>query len=165
MKKINKVKTYVLILSTRFPVYHWSAGKETFFAEKLNDALSGNDIPFKKLHTIRANYELWAKRFKKIATGEAVLSIRIWIGKPYGKGSSMKEVALLTCENGIGIQKLKFKFDENHNRIALVDGVTLPSISELAHNDGLTYHEWISWFQNYNLEKPMAIIHFTDFLY
>lgn len=51
-------------------------------------------VGYLKRHTIRANYEFWAKRFEKIAAGEAVLSIREWVGKPYGKGSTQREIAL-----------------------------------------------------------------------
>ena len=32
-------------------------------------------------------------------------------------------------------------------------------------NDGLSLDDWFSWFNDYNLSKPMAIIHFTNFRY
>ena len=70
-----KIKTYVLMVSTKFPAYHFLNGEPTLFIEKI---ASGE-----KITSIRFNYELWRKRFEKINKGEAVLSVRSWEGKPY----------------------------------------------------------------------------------
>lgn len=119
-----------------------------------------------KLHTIRANYEFWAKRFEKIAAGEAVLSIRQWVGKPYGKGSTQREIARLTREDGIGLQRLDFP----HGTLstAWIDWgkrrLSCP-LEGLANNDGLSLADWREWFISYDLSKPMAIIHFTKYRY
>jgi len=118
-----------------------------------------------KLHTIRANYDLWAKRFQKIAAGEACLSIRQWVGKPYGKGSTQREIARLTREDGIGIQKLRVEKLWGCDRLLIGRlGYEVASI-DLANNDGLSLNDWREWFKGYDLTKPMAIIHFTPFRY
>lgn len=162
------MKTYYLTLSQVFPSTHPRAGKPTFFRDKLHAALTGNAGYWNKLHTIRANYDLWAKRFEKIAAGEAILSVREWVGKPYGKHSSMRELALLTREDGIAIQKLEFPFGtlnevviEDAKRVSVFRGIA----ETLARNDGLSPEDWGEWFKCYDLSKPMAIIHFTNFRY
>jgi len=162
------MKTYYLTLSQVFPSTHPRAGKPTFFRDKLHAALTDNADYWNKLHTIRANYEFWAKRFEKIEAGEAELSIREWVGKPYGKGSTQMEIVRLTKEDGIGLQKLEFEladksFGKYHPLID--DGKGVSSIEELAANDGLSLEDWKAWFCDYDLSKPMAIIHFTKFRY
>lgn len=164
------MKTYVLTLSEKFPSFHQKHGEPTKFAESLSATLldaSGWPSPDsrKKLHTIRANYEFWAKRFEKIAAGEAVLSIRQLVGKPYGKGSTQRELALLTRLDGIGIQKLEFA--GQHLCHPRIDGKSqaFGTYRKLATNDGLTEEDWLLWFRDYNLVRPMAIIHFTSMRY
>ncbi len=161
------MKTYYLTLSRVFPTTHPRAGEPTMFSKNAFRWPSVTDEPgtFYKIHTIRANYEFWRKRFEKIAAGEAVLSIREWVGKPYGKGSSMRELALLTHKDGICIQQLRIATDSDNRRYALIDGITLPSLRVLAHNDGLSLKDWESWFKGYDISKPMAIIHFTKYRY
>jgi hypothetical protein len=165
---MKEPSVYCLTLSQTFPTTHPRAGQPTFFFDKLNAAISGNLDYWNKLHTIRANYDFWAKRFQKIKAGEAVLSIREWVGTPYGKGSTQRELARLTRKDGIGIQKLEFEladksFGKYHPRIN--DGKGVSSIEELAKNDGLSLEDWKAWFKDYDLSKPMAIIHFTKFRY
>lgn len=161
--------TYYLTLSQVFPSTHSRAGEHTDFEAAFH---SGQPLPkertfckFKKLHTIRANYDFWAKRFEKIAAGEAVLSIRQWVGKPYGKGSTQREIARLTREDGIGLQQLRFTVDMDCQRVAIINGITLPSLRVLANNDGLSLEDWNDWFSGYDCSKPMAIIHFTNYRY
>lgn len=138
-----------------FPSTHPKAGQPTHFKENLRRS---------KLHTIRANYDYWAKRFEKIKTGEACLSVRQWVGKPYGEGSTQKEIARLTREDGIGIQKLEFKDIGNGFNAAVIDGKPWPR-EILASNDGLSLQDWRNWFRDYDFSKPMAIIQFTNFRY
>ena len=149
------MKTYCLTLSQAFPSTHPRAGQPTHFDENLR---------LSKLHTIRANYDYWAKRFEKIKTGEACLSVRQWVGKPYGKGSTQKELARLTREDGIGLQKLEFKDIGNGFNAAVIDGKPWPR-EILASNDGLSLQDWRNWFRDYDFSKPMAIIQFTNFRY
>ena len=168
MKKYHKeqedMKTYVLTLSQNFPVTHSKAGQPTFFKDKMHAAITHNDEYWNKLHTIRANYPLWKKRFEQINRGEACLSIRQWTGKPYA--SKQVEIARLTKEDGIGIQMLTFYNND-------IDQFNLPEINndhtwhleDIAENDGLDIFSWLDWFKDYDLSQPMAIIHFTKFRY
>lgn len=161
------MKTYYLTLSPKFPSTHARAGKETEFEAAFN---AGQDTPkgdtfakYRKLHTIRANYDFWAKRFEKIAAGEACLSIRQWVGKPYGKGSTQREIARLTREDGIGIQKLTIIGCATiHPKY--VDGHSV-TCKTLANNDGLDEADWRNWFERYDLTEPLAVIQFTKFRY
>lgn len=180
------MKTYVLTLSAAFPKTHSNRIYPTYFKERfllgqgcpdcvIPQDLSGENISncnscvracfLVKLHTIRANYPLWEKRIKEIQTGNAVLSIRQWSGKPYR--SKQVEIALLTAEDGVGIQKLSFDKDR--------DGVSSLKFFDingkyidweiLANNDGLSKEYWQEWIRGYDLSKPLAIIHFTNFRY
>lgn len=161
------MKTYVLMLSQFFPADHPKAGIHTGFQHKLQVALNGwKDHAFIKLHTIRANYSLWAKRFEQIERGEACLSIRQWRGKPYA--SKQVEIARLTKEDGIGLQK--FEVSTNYAGINnwqhfKIDDRGYMSINDIPNKDGLSREDWIDWFKHYDLSKPMAIIHFTKFRY
>lgn len=164
-----KIKTYVLTLSTVFPVGHSRAGSPTYFKEKVTakefpviiEHRHGHStiINGRKLHTIRANYPLWEARFTEIQRGEAVLSIRQWSCAPYR--SKQVEIARLSSEDGIGIQLLKLTDLTNPT---CINGrqVDLPS---LAFNDGLNYGDWQEWFKGYDLTQPLAIIHFTKYRY
>ena len=140
------MKTYILILSKVFPATHPRAGQPTGFFDKF---MAGQAYSRKgwlvspKLHTIRANYALWRKRFEKIDAGEACLSVREWMGAPYR--SKQREIARLTKEDGIGIQKLRIKpFQQHLNSVVYLQ----PFI-----------------FKDYDFSKPLAIIHFTKFRY
>lgn len=157
------MKTYVITLSRHFLANHKRAGEETHFKEKflLGQGLTDYDTPsMAKIHTIRANYPLWEKRIKEVQDGHAVLSIRQWTGKPYR--SKQVEIATLTAENGVGVQKLEFY----NNTLGLCHiGVVYQRKYELAYHDGLSFEDWEEWFKGYDLSKPMAIIHFTKFRY
>lgn len=155
------MKTYYLTLSKVFPSTHAKAGMNTCFEEKLR---------VYKLHTIRENYEFWKKRFEKIAAGEACLSIRQWVGKPYGKGSTQREIVRLTREDGIGIQELRIvkgKLKSRYIYLGFVDDEQgdFNFFQKLAANDGLSFNDWFDWIKGYDLSQPMAIIHFTSFRY
>ncbi len=155
------MNTYVITLSQVFPVTHCRAGEETGFKDKFLAAIGKQEGDWKKLHTIRANYELWKKRFEKIAQGKACLSVRQWTGKSYA--SKQVEIARLTREDGIGIQKMTVA------GCAVIHPMfadeTAVSAKELAHNDGLSSLDWNNWFSRYDLTEPLAIIHFTSFRY
>nr|WP_320989374.1 hypothetical protein [Bacteroides intestinalis] len=145
------MKTYVIILSEKFPTTHPRKGQETDFRRLF---LNGN-----KIHTIRANFPLWEKRIAQIQKGEAVLSVRQWTGKPYQ--SKQVEIARLTAEDGVGIQELKLT---DLSRPTTINGQRI-ELPLLAQNDGLSFNDWFNWFIGYDLSKPLAIIHFTKFRY
>lgn len=149
------MKTYVITLSHTFPKTHSKAGEPTYFPVLFRK---------KKIHTIRANYPFWARRFEQIEKGNACLSVRMWTGKPYR--SPQHELARLTKDDGIGIERLDFYHDRDRNILKfLTVGGAFPDIEDVAKNDGLTLEEWKEWFKNYNLDQPLAVIHFTNFRY
>lgn len=167
------MKTYYLTLSQTFPATHPRKGEPTGFRHKVTAAVNKWGDHQLKLHTIRANYPFWAKRFEQIAAGEAVLSVRQWSGKPYR--SKMIEICRLTKEDGIGIQKLYLTDEINLSgdygivehtwELCGIPGDSKVSCKQLAYNDGLSYEDWAAWFEKYDKSKPLAIIHFTSFRY
>ena len=166
---MEKKKTYVLTLSKHFLANHKRAGEETHFKEKflLGQGLTDYDTPsLAKLHTIRANYPLWEKRIKEVQEGRAVLSVRQWTGKPYH--SKQVEIAMLTAENGVGVQKLSFYKDKDGMaslKFFNINGKYIDRETLVANNDGLSKEDWQEWLRGYDLSKPIAIIHFTKFRY
>nr|WP_311460810.1 hypothetical protein [uncultured Prevotella sp.] len=151
------MKKYIITLSKVFLKQHIRAGEETGFKDSF---LKG-----KKVHTIRANYNLWEARIKEVQEGKAVLSIRQWSGLPYR--SKQDEITELSNEDGVGIQKLIFNKDSNGEFFLEdfdIDGKYI-DFDKLAANDGLLTEDWYRWFKKYDLSKPMAVIHFTSFRY
>lgn len=159
------MKTYVITLSKVFPVTHKRAGEPTEFKHKFIAAVNKWEDHWLKLHTIRANYPLWRKRFDDIEAGEAILSVRQWSGKPYC--SKQIELVRLTREDGIGIQKLEFTPDRDgmysFNMFDIDGRYSTKEI--LAQNDGLSLDDWTEWFRKYDLSQPLAVIEFTKFRY
>ena len=148
------MKTYVIILAQTFPKGHPDAGKPTGFGASVVQGL--------KIHTIRNNFDEWEKKIKEVQHGNAILSIRVWEGKPYR--SKQMELLRLDADTGIGIQKLH-SFDEEHAYFIGEKGNVLPmALQELANNDGLSVNQWKGWFED-NTHLPLAIIYFTDFRY
>ena len=155
--------TFVITLSRTFPKTHIHSWRETYFANLLSNGLNppedGLKICRHKIHTVRTNLPLWEKRISEIQSGNAVLSIREWTGKPYG--SPQKELARLTGSDGVGIQVLKL---ENLLDPTVIDGEKV-ELADLAAHDGLSFSDWYDWFRKADLTQPMAIIHFTNFRY
>ena len=174
--------TYVITVSRTFPATHPRRGEATGFTQKITSQ--------KKLHTIRANYSLWKKRFQKIEAGEACLSLRYWSGKPYR--SKQVEFLRLTREDGIGIQKIIMRREELPDRIlygaqVLEEGQHIWTgdirrpVDMYARNDGLTPEDFTAWFAptfekarkkyatladlSTAMEMEFAVIHFTKYRY
>lgn len=113
--------------------------------------------------------------------GEAVLSVRQWAGTPYR--SKQVELARLTAEDGVGIQKAvvsRSEWEEDDHKThycywATVEGKEI-RIDDIAKNDGFPDSvDYVMWFDP-DLEKQnpdkddwkhleLAIIHFTPFRY
>lgn len=141
------MKTYVLTVSQYFPATHPRKGETTGFIDKILDGI--------KIHTIRENFQLWKRRAEEINAGRAVLSVRVWSGKPYR--SSQVEVVEFSS---IGIQCL-----ERTELGWFIDGYDSDiTVITLAKNDGLNIHDFKDWFKG-KWETTKAIIHFTDFRY
>ena len=179
--KTKKIVRYRIPVSIEFPKTHALKGEKTWFQEKINlgimkmknqrfqvsaETPDGKNL-WPKLHTCRANFPIWEKRFEKISKGEAVLELYYWTGKPYN--SKTVTICQLGKDDGIGLQKLEYwsvahkfaaytKIDE-HIYISEIE------IETLAKNDGLSLDDFNEWFKSYDLSKPMAIIHFTPFRY
>lgn len=137
---------YVITLSKNFPATHIRKGEETKFAEQV--------LAQQKIHTVRANYDLWKKRFEKVEKGLACIVLRQWSEKPYR--SKQVDIITLTKENGIGLQKLEF----TQLGIFIDDIDSDLTYKELANNDGLSLQDYHAWFKNYPT-SPQAVIHFT----
>lgn len=168
------MKTYVLTVSKTFPVTHKQKGQPTYFPEKILKLLCPFNVQLceefgidliPKIHTIRANYDLWSKRIKEVQEGNAILSIRYWSGKPYN--SKQVEICQLDKDSGVGVQKISFGFAGMPfgNFSLFIDGDTYPTVIMVARNDGLSLEDFKAWFKGYDLSKAMAIIHFTKFRY
>jgi hypothetical protein len=152
--------TYVLTISETFPKTHKRAGQGTGFPLSIKH--------YEKIHTIRSNYALWKKRFEKIDKGLAILVLKVWVGKPYGKGSTQHSIFKYDNTWGIGIEKLEFHKNKDEIpciKYPLVNNYAEPNIETIAQNDGLSWPDFKEWFRTYDLDNELAIIHFTDFRY
>jgi hypothetical protein len=145
-----KIKTYVLTVSQVFPATHKRKGQPTGFPLAIKH--------YDKIHTIRGNYELWRKRFEEIHAGRAILSIRVWDGKPYN--SPQHEIFRYDNTHGIGVEKLE---DPTNSKFAPIEGKQI-DWQTVAKNDGLSFGDFCDWFK-VRTPDPMAVIHFTDFRY
>lgn len=143
------MKTYVLTVSKEFPTTHYKAGEQTCFIEKITKG--------EKIHTIRDNVELWAKRAIEINAGRAVLSVRVWSGKPYRS----KQIEMIEFTS-IGIQTIERTFLG-----FFINGYDSDVTTKiLAANDGLSSVDFEEWFKGkFKPDEPKVIIHFTDFRY
>lgn len=149
-----KKKTAVLMLSKQFMAGHSCAGEPTGFVDKIKAGT--------KLHTIRENYDYWAKKAEKINAGEMELSIRVWEGKPYN--SRQVEVARL---DKLGVQQMEACYGSTDAVPQIwIDGKEyLGDIEHIARNDGLSYEQWVNWFFQKSNTFEGVILQFTDFRY
>ena len=168
------MKTHVLMISRVFPKTHPRRGEPTNFAEKIRHGLSDNRgifletnrrlgmqkttiITNGKLHTIRENYDLWAKRADQINAGAFELSVREWSGEPYR--SKQREIIRL---NKISVQRVSVVSDNRRFYSTEVDGKPV-DLDLIAKNDGLAHNDFMGWFRKGLTDG--ALIHFTDFRY
>ena len=175
----DKMKTYILMLSESMLLTHPRSGEPTNFRQsfanarmcaKCQETMKGMCMGecvtgYRKRHTIRGNYEYWYKVFEEIEAGDACLSVRQWIGKPYR--SKQVELARLTCKDGIGLQKMEFKKVDNSMLPYVYTGESAVPVNEsvMAENDGLDIQDWRDWFRGVEEGEAMPIIHFTKFRY
>jgi hypothetical protein len=134
----------------------------------------------------------WTEKIKDVQEGKAVLVVYQWNGKPYSAdgctnrfvfGTDKTEVfidglmrtgkyedAIPVIDSGIGTQKLTFCYGAiNRTEVTtygyMRDVQKSINILDLAKNDGLSVEDFRAWFRNYDLSKPLVIIHFTKFRY
>lgn len=177
------------MVSRVFPKSHPRSGQLTNFVPKIL-SVCGSDVPYTaagqnlildqkayysnycfeqrfdpKRHTIRGNYDLWAKRAEKINRGEAVLSLRHWSGEPY----KSKQVEFMQLEK-IGVEKVKitnwrspeWEQEKRLWKTCIVDRVKPVTPATIAKNDGLSIEDFHAWFPK---DFDGVIIHFTPMLY
>lgn len=143
------MKTYVITVARMFPATHSKKGQPTNFIEAILNHI--------KLHTIRVNYQYWKPRIEEVIKGNAVLSVRVWTGRPYR--STPKQVFELTGKNAIGISLI-----EQTQEGWFVDGqLTDLTTEKVAENDGLSLEDFEEWFKG--KAGPMALIYFGPFRY
>ena len=150
----KKVKKAIITLSKVFPATHSRKGDPTGFSGKLEKG--------EKRHTIRANYDWWAKKMEAINDGRMYLSIREWSGKPYC--SPQNELRQI---HKIGLQKVEMTYDSNDDVPQVwIDGKKIP-IQEVCKNDGLDLDDFIELFFGNSKSNTFdgVCIQFTNFRY
>lgn len=173
----SKIKTHVITLSSNFMKGHPRSGEPTYFEKKFTNGVLrkgyygsvGEEIKggISKIHTIRKTGD-WERKIREVQEGEAVLSIRRWIGKPYR--SSQMTLAILDKDSGIGTQSINL-YKPNPDEIywQIDGGKTRQQLEEVAENDGLSIEDFRRWFfPNTDISDVSfcgTIIHFTDFRY
>lgn len=182
------MKTFYIMISKNFMKDHPRAGQPTFFKEKIWAGQAETRFPeFKfpkedvdydwheyynaipKIHTIRDNYDYWARVAEEVNAGRGILSLRQWTKSPYNfarDGSKQKEFLRLTK---MGVQRAKIvgvtmdcMGEISNGLVAEIEGEAR-MIPIVAKRDGLSTEDFIAWFK-----EPMsngAVIHFTDFRY
>ena len=130
--KAQKIKRIRRSVSRYFPKGHPKEGQPTYFVEKILNSLyfAGKvtleeiknlnikdfdwkvfETCFPKLHTCRAALDSWIKIVRKVNSGEYVLELFYWSGKPYHKdenGIGQVVFATLDKDSGCGVQELNF---------------------------------------------------------
>lgn len=147
------MRTYRLMMSQVFPCKHNRSGESTGFPKKLKEG--------KKRHTIRGNAEWWEQVAAEINAGEAVLSVRVWEGRPYR--SKQLEIMQVTK---LGTQRISMSCD-------IVFPLPTPCIDgrdadiyTVAANDGLDLPDFLDWFFPHGSGMYNGVVlHFTDFRY
>lgn len=151
-KKIN------ITIAKAFPKVHKRAGEPTHFASLL--------VNSQKIHTIRANYDLWKLNADKMQTGKYLLSVRMWNGVPYR--SKQREV--YNTDECVGVEAITLSYSAKKDRVfAEVEG-TMRDTEIIAKNDGMTLDDFKDWFFSKQRNKEDAvfngvIVHFTPFRY
>ena len=89
-----------------------------------------------KKHTIRGNYQYWAKKAEQINAGKMVLSIRQWTGRPYN--SEQEEIMQL---HTLRVQAISINITDATPMVGVYGDtdklLSAEEIEEMARNDGL----------------------------
>jgi hypothetical protein len=147
----------VITFSRVFPSHHPRKGEPTLFVESIEPILMdifdlptrlamyemtdpliglGGGFEFFKYHTIRQNHPVKGPRFK---VGDK-FSPRVWSGIPYNS-------KMVTFAPDVTVAQT-YHFEITINGRYLLDGDELnyDQIATIAHNDALSYGDFISWF-------------------
>ncbi len=184
---MKQMKQIPLILSSRFMKNHIRAGEPTYFKEKIelafnkdrDNIMPDGTIITPKIHTIRADYDGWVKKIEEVNSGNAILRVVEWEDVPYR--SKWVDIVNLTKDDGIRVQKLQLGKDIEYElggdmKYGLIESnyelvelcyysQSLIPLDIIAKNDSLSLSDFKDWFKDYDLTKPLAIIHFTKSRY
>ncbi|MEK6879094.1 MAG: hypothetical protein AABY22_05770 [Nanoarchaeota archaeon] len=151
--KTVKKKTFVITVSKTFMRNHPKKGELTNFKKKV--------LSKSKIHTMRSNFKYWKSVIDKVNSGEAILSVRQWAGRPYHKDENGVGQVEITQFTKLGFQKVKYSRDQfiTIDKKKFTDEEQL---KEIALNDGLTPDEFRGWFPK---TFTGIVIHFTEFKY
>jgi len=177
----KRIKTYVIMVSLTYPVYHPRKKQPTYFIEKIQLALNmlvqmPGDLLIDvdpKIHTFRGNYSLWENRIKEVLAGNAVIVLKYHSLGRYVKGNKQIEFARLDKDSGVGIEEIRFiTHSVVSPNLIIRKGKKKPkgkflSITEMSRNDGLEFIDYKNWFEkgDYDMKESFACIHFTPFRY
>ena len=150
-------KKVIVLMSRVFPLNSSRAGEKTGFKESI--------VEGRKIHTIRDNFAVWAKKLDAIKKGDHVLSVRQWSGRPYNS----PQVEILRTKEHIGYQPITIRYDHKNNFIVAKVGNAFVPINTLAKNDGLSVEDFKEWIFGKNPQESKLfkgiVIHFTPFRY
>lgn len=140
-----------IMVSKVFLPSHIRNGQSTNFIEKI---LSGE-----KIHTIRVSAD-WQKRLYN----NHVLTITTWKGAY--KKSEKEIVKTITREQGLGYEIIEF-YNESLAKVTCpnTNKSVFVKYKTIAKNDGLSLEDFHAWFENYDIQSPLILIHFTNFRY
>lgn len=160
MKKAKPKKVYVLMVSRVFPTYHPRKGEDTNFIQYI--------IEERKEHTLRGNYAEWKRKADAVNAGKAIISLRVWTGKPYA--SKQSEFAIL---DSVEVQKAHVYqiarqnewFSGNNLTKIFIENSIVPLRHpfKFAYRDGLSLPDFQAWFKKTG--EDLALIHFGSFKY
>nr|DAQ59753.1 MAG TPA: hypothetical protein [Caudoviricetes sp.] len=152
-KRSERIKVAPLMLSKVFTSGHSKAGQPTRFKEQLMDGT--------KKHTIRGNYQYWAKKAEQINAGKMVLSIRQWTGRPYN--SEQEEIMQL---HTLRVQAISINITDATPMVGVYGDtdklLSAEEIEKMARNDGLCVEDWLEWMCPKGKPFAGAILHFTN---
>lgn len=165
------MKTFYIMISKNFMKDHPRAGEPTNFRRAIEIGTKYADGHGGKIHTIRDNYEYWARIADEVNAGRGIFSLRQWTGSPYNfqrDGSKPKEFLQLPK---MGVQAIRLMTGG-----VVLNGKEIPwdEFNEIYTNDGFSYFDdFFHWFCpplknpaiGRVLDKQACIIHFTDFRY
>lgn len=147
------MKNFVIMLNKRFPkdkVYF----EHTSIATNYQELIAADS----KIHIVKQNFAIWAKKVREINSGKAVLSLRYTDGSNNSKDA--KQVEFLRFSGGaVGVEKLVYKYP---NKVFINDIEV--DLEILCLNEGLTIERFKDLYK-LNGSYPMALIHLTPFRY